>query len=104
MNTNEFQLRRLKDKLKTLTDDQKRVNQKIFQSRRNEQFELENIRLRFTARARALEDQQKHISKEMERRERELQALQNRIRKEQEEEMEENAHESSTYSHHTRGR
>ena len=95
----DFELHRITDKLKALTQEQRRVNQKILQSRRDEQFELDHTRRRFNAQIHALEEKQQHIAKDMERRERELLALQKRIRDELEEEQEEQFGHKTKRSH-----
>lgn len=82
----EYELRRITDRLKTLNDEQKRINARILQSRRDEQFDLDHIRRKYNNVIFQLEERQEHVRKELERREKELSALQKRIAKEFEEE------------------
>lgn len=96
-NAHDFELKRLMDKLQALTDEQKRVNQRILKSRREEQFELDHIRRKFSAQLYGFEERQKEITKDLERRERELQALRKRIKEEDDEALEEAVGGSSTH-------
>lgn len=83
----EFELRRLTDKLKKLTEQQTRVNQQILKSRRDEQYELDHIRRRFNNQIHSLEEQQQRITKETITYERQLQNLEKTIQEEKEAEQ-----------------
>lgn len=78
----DFELRRLTDKLKKLTEEQTRVNQQILNSRRNEQRELDQVRHKFNNLIHNLEEKQKHISKQTDSYERQLAKLEDKIKSE----------------------
>ena len=81
----DFELRRLTDKLKKLSEEQTRVNHQILKSRRDEQSELEYIRRRFNAQIHSLEEKQHRIAKEMNTHERQLSNLEQNIQDEKDE-------------------
>lgn len=94
----EFELRRLTDKLKKLTEQQTRVNQQILKSRRDEQYELDHIRRRFNNLIHSLEEQQQRITKDTATYERQLLNLEKTIQEEKEAE-----HASRETTHHNQG-
>lgn len=96
----EYELRRLTDRIRDLSDEQKRINIRMLKSRRDEQFDIDHIRRRYTAIIYQLEERQQHVNKELERRQRDLLALQKRINEEAEEEQEKE--ESHAMKHHRR--
>ena len=81
----DFELRRLTDKLKKLTEEQTRVNHQILKSRRDEQYELDHIRRRFNSQIQSLEEKQHRIAKEMNTHERQLHNLEDNIQNEKDE-------------------
>jgi len=78
----DFELRRLTDKLKKLTEEQTRVNRQILKSRRDEQSELDYIRRRFNNQIHSLEEKQHRITKETATYERQLTNLEKDIQDE----------------------
>jgi len=78
----DFELRRLTDKLKKLTEEQTRVNQQILKSRRDEQYELDYIRRKFNSQIHALEEKQHRVAREMTTHERQLSNLEKNIQDE----------------------
>lgn len=97
--SHDYELRRLTDQIKKLTEEQQRINRRILQSRRDEQFDLDHIRRRYSSQIQQMEERQRHLNKDMERRERELHALQNRARSEESSDKDDH---SSTFSRHLR--
>jgi len=81
----DFELRRLTDKLKKLTEEQTRVNQQILKSRRDEQSELDYIRRRFNSQIHALEEKQHRVTRDMATHERQLKNLEMNIQDEKNE-------------------
>ena len=77
--SHDFEIKRLADNIKKLAEEQKRINQRILQSRRDEQFDLDHIRRRYNAQIVQLEVKQKEIAKDMERREREMNRIQKQM-------------------------
>ena len=98
--SHDYELRRLTDRLKHLTEEQKRINRRILQSRRDEQFDLEHIRRKYSMVIQQLEEKQRQLSKELEKREREVMSLQKRIREEDMDEDDDKG--GSVYSRHFR--
>lgn len=84
---NDFDLRRLTDKLTKLSEEQTKLNQLILKSRRDEQSELNYIRRRFNAQIRSLEEKQKRVIKETTAYERRLHTLQEKIQEERDEQL-----------------
>ena len=80
----DFELRRLTEKMKKLTEEQSRVNRQILKSRRDEQSELDYVRRRFNLQIHSLEDKQHKIAKDMTTYERQLDALEKKMDKEKE--------------------
>jgi chromosome segregation ATPase len=93
----DFELRRLTDKLKKLTEEQTRVNQQILKSRRDEQYELDYIRRRFNSQIQALENKQQKITKDMTTYERQLDNLEKTMQEEKEEEKQQRQDKQQTY-------
>lgn len=100
MSSHDHELHRLTEQIKKLTEEQKRINLRVLQSRREEQAELDYVRRRFSAVIHQLEEKQQRLNKEMERRERELHILQKRISNEVEEDGDDQS--SSLYRRHLR--
>ena len=82
---NDFELRRLTDKLKKLTEEQTRINHQILKSRRDEQSELDYIRRRFNSQIHSLEEKQQRVAKEMKTHERQLNNLEQNIQDDKDE-------------------
>ena len=94
----DFELRRLTDKLKKLTEDQTRVNHQILKSRRDEQSELDHVRRRFNNQIHNLEAKQNKIAKDMVAHERHLFALQKKMQSDKDDEEEEFQHTLQAHS------
>lgn len=100
--SHDFELRRLTDRLKTLSEEQKRINARILQSRRDEQFDLDHIRRKYSMVIQQLEERQRQLNKELEKRERELESLQKRIREEEASGDDDDTHPGFSYANHLR--
>ena len=96
----EFELRRLTDKLKKLTEEQTRVNNQILKSRRDEQSELDYIRRRFNNQIHSLEERQHRITKETATYERQLTNLEKDIQDERQNSMQAQKDSQQSYNHH----
>ena len=84
----DYQKRRLTDRVEELQEEQKRVTRRILQTRRDEEFELNHTRRKFSAIIQQLETSQAKIAKELERRERELRDLEKRLKDKSDEDEE----------------
>jgi len=99
----DFELRRLTDKLKKLTEEQTRVNHQILKSRRDEQNELDYIRRRFNSQIHSLEEKQRRITKETANYERQLANLERDIQDEKDSDAQSiQTNQGNHYNRHTR--
>jgi len=78
----DFDLHRLTDKLKRLTEEQTRVKQQILTNKRDEHYEQEYIHRKYSGQIHALEETQDRIAREMTTHERQLHNLEKNIRDE----------------------
>ena len=99
--THDFELRRLSDKLRKLTEEQTRVNHQILKSRRDEQSELDYIRRRFNSQIHSLEEKQHRIAKEMNTYERQLRNMEQSMQDEKNDNDQRTKHElrEENFSH-----
>lgn len=92
--SHDFELRRIKDKIKELHKEQERTTHLIVKSRRDEQFDLDRIRREYDIRIKTMETKQQERLKELEKLERELEHLNKVISDEEKEDEENNKYQS----------
>ncbi len=82
----DFDLHRIKEKLKDLEHEQQQLNFTVIQTRRSEQRDLENIRRRFNGVVRRIEARQIEITREQKNYDRQLERLEREGRESKSEE------------------
>jgi hypothetical protein len=77
--SHEHQLKRIREKLKELKQEQERLLHALMRNRREEQFELDRVRREFTARNNAITGRQEAIQGELRDKQREQERIERMI-------------------------